>query len=166
MNGCDPAVDVRVRCALRCVVKVHVQPRPERRARAQRPHVPDRAAEPAAIRGKGVDGLAAEVMRSQKGTHGGGAGVPPDGRAEHDRVVAVEVDVHRLERRQVAPLDLALALRDHVVIVAGVGRDGVDARNVAADGRVDALGDALRVAVVGVVKDERTHIAYLRLDAL
>ena len=140
---------------------MHVEAGLHVRARAQRPHIPNRAAEPAAVRGEGVDGLAAEVVRGQKRARGRGAGVPPDGCAEHDRVVAAQVDVHRLQLRQKAALDLLLTLRDHVVIRAGVGHDGVDAGNVAADGGVDALGDALRVAAVRIVKDQGFHMAYL-----
>ena len=163
VDGRDPVVDGLVWCAQRCVVEVHVETGLHVRARAQCPHIPNRAAEPAAVRGKGIDSLAAEVVRGQKGAHGGGAGVPPDGRAEHDRIVAAQVDVHRFQLRQKALLDLPLALRDHVVIRAGVGHDGVDAGNVSADGGVDALGDALRVAAVRIVKDQRFHIAYLRI---
>lgn len=116
VDGRDPAVNGLVRRAQGRVVEVHVEARFHVRARAQRRHVLERAAKPAAVRGEGVDGLATEVVRGQERARGRGAGVPPDGRAEHDRIVAVKVDVHRLELRQEAALDLLLALRDHIVI--------------------------------------------------
>lgn len=47
----------------------------------------ERMPDPAAVRGEGENRFLREIIAFEKRLHGGGEGVPPDGRAEHDYVV-------------------------------------------------------------------------------
>ena len=113
----------------------------------------------AAVRAEGDYRFTRELRAFEEGHDGRRYGVPPDGVAEEYHVVPREILRHGFERGARVFLKLALCDLGRRVVVVGVGLDGFQAEYIRARELRHRLRDALRVARLREVDDERLLVS-------
>lgn len=153
----NPCLNIFLRSTEHGFIELHIEARLHDCAFAGFLKVLQRVSQPAAIGGKRIHDLPGQVSPLQETAHGGRKGVPPDRRTQDDGVVISPTNVQRLQFRAITLGNLTLPLIDDFIIIAIVGNNRIHTSNIPADFPLDHLGDALRVASVGVVQNQGFH---------